>query len=297
MDNRKIALAALAIAAVGAAAAVLFAARGRAAVTEARVLRAEMALLTQARDDASKQTLAQRVELDRMAAALSKVETELEAAKRANIDLGNKLAGYSEELVRKQSELRQVGETQQQLAEQLRLELDDHKISIARLGNSLSVNLVGQMLFGSGQAGLTAEGADVLTRVGTVIKQATGRTIRVVGHTDNRPISAARQGLYPTNWELSTARAATVVRFLVGPVGIAPERCEAVGMGEFQPVASNETSAGRMQNRRIEILLAPPLQRGDTATESTAPQTDAAPAGVPPAAAAEGGGPALVPDR
>jgi chemotaxis protein MotB len=263
MDSRRIAMIALAVAAVGAGGAVLLTSRGRAAIKEARVLRAEMALITQVRDDTGKQAAELKAALEQSAAALTQAQAELEAAKRANIDLGNKLTGYSEELVRKQSELRQVSETQQQLLDQLRREVDDHKVTIAHLGNSVSVTLVGQMLFGSGQAGLTAEGIEVLTRVGAVINQASGRNIRVVGHTDNRPISAARRGLYPTNWELSTYRASAVVRFLVDTVGIAPERCEAVGMGEFQPVATNETSAGRLQNRRLEILLAPPLPKAE----------------------------------
>jgi chemotaxis protein MotB len=280
MDSRKIALIALAIAVTGGVTAVLLATRGRAAITEARVLRAEMALLTQAREDATKQVGDLRAELDRSAAALTKAEAELEAAKRANIDLGNKLAGYSEELVRKQSELQRLSETQQQLLDPLRREVDDHKITIARLGNAVSVNLVGHMLFGSGQAGLTAEGVDVLARIGAVINQAADKVIRVVGHTDNRPISPARQAVYPTNWELSTTRATTVVRFLIDSAGVAPERCEAVGMGEFQPVASNETSAGRMQNRRIEILLAPPLPKAEPATAP--PAAEAAPAPAQP---------------
>ena len=257
MDNRRIALAALAIAALGVASAGFLVVRSRAAITEARVLRAEMALLTQARDDTNKQLLELRTERDRASAALGKAEAELEAAKRANIDLGNKLTGYSEELVRKQSEARQLSETQRQLLEQLRPEVDAQRVTIARLGNSLSLNLVGHLLFGSGQSDLTEEGTDVLTRLGAIIHQATDKTIRVVGHTDNRPISAARRALYPTNWELSAARATTVVRFLVDTVGIAPERCEAVGMGEFQPVATNETSAGRLQNRRLEVVLVP----------------------------------------
>ena len=280
MDSRKIALIALAIAVTGGVTAVLLATRGRAAITEARVLRAEMALLTQAREDATKQVGDLRAELDRSAAALTKAEAELEAAKRANIDLGNKLAGYSEELVRKQSELQRLSETQQQLLDPLRREVDDHKITIARLGNAVSVNLVGHMLFGSGQAGLTAEGVDVLARIGAVINQAADKVIRVVGHTDNRPISPARQAVYPTNWELSTTRATTVVRILIDSAGVAPERCEAVGMGEFQPVASNETSAGRMQNRRIEILLAPPLPKAEPATAP--PAAEAAPAPAQP---------------
>jgi chromosome segregation ATPase len=127
MDSRRIAMIALAVAAVGAGGAVLLTSRGRAAIKEARVLRAEMALITQVRDDTGKQAAELKAALEQSAAALTQAQAELEAAKRANIDLGNKLTGYSEELVRKQSELRQVSETQQQLLDQLRREVDDHR--------------------------------------------------------------------------------------------------------------------------------------------------------------------------
>jgi chemotaxis protein MotB len=291
MDKRKIALIALAVVVTGAGSAFFLAARGRAAIKEARVLHAEMALLTQARDDTIKQATDLRTDFERSSAALAQAEADLAAARRANIDLGNKLAGYSEELVHKQSEQRRAGETQRQLLEQLRGEVDQRKVTITRLGNALSVSLAGHMLFGSGQAGLTADGIEVLTRVGAVIKQATDQKLRVVGHTDNRPISANRQALYPTNWELSTARAAAVVHFLVDTLGIAPERCEAVGMGEFRPLATNETSAGRMQNRRIEIELAAPLPNAEAVETptTTAPTPAQTPTPQPddPAAGAE----------
>ena len=185
--------------------------------------------------------------------------------------------------MRKQSEARQLSETQRQLLEQLQPEVDAQRITVTRRGNSLSLNLVGHLLFGSGQSDLTEEGADVLTRLGTIIRQATDKTLRVVGHTDNRPISAARQALYPTNWELSATRATTVVRFLVDTVGIAPERCEAVGMGEFQPVATNETSAGRLQNRRLEIVLVPlPPKAEPTEASAGPPAAEATPAPAQP---------------
>jgi chemotaxis protein MotB len=75
-----------------------------------------------------------------------------------------------------------------------------------------------------------------------------------VGYTDNVPVAKSLQGTYPTNWELSVARATTVVRFLQDS-GVPPERMIASGRGEYDPVASNDTPEGRQKNRRIEIML------------------------------------------
>src|SRR5205823_1285270 len=89
----------------------------------------------------------------------------------------------------------------------------------------------------------------VLSKVGEALKGYEDKVIRVVGHTDNVPISTAQ---FPSNWELSAARATTVVRFLQS-AGVAPERLTASGRGEFSPVASNDDAEGRRKNRRIEI--------------------------------------------
>jgi chemotaxis protein MotB len=83
------------------------------------------------------------------------------------------------------------------------------------------------------------------------------KAIRIVGHTDNVPISKAAQKVFPSNWELSAARATTVVRFLQ-QAGIAPERLIATGRAEYAPVAPNDSPEGRQKNRRIEITLIDP---------------------------------------
>src|SRR5208282_3813798 len=88
-----------------------------------------------------------------------------------------------------------------------------------------------------------------------VLKQVTDKRISIEGHTDNMPISDALKDKYPTNWELSTARATTVARFLQEKGGIDPTLLSAVGYGEYHPIASNDTVEGRAKNRRIEIVL------------------------------------------
>jgi chemotaxis protein MotB len=103
--------------------------------------------------------------------------------------------------------------------------------------------------------------------VGNVLKNTENKIVRVEGHTDNVPISPALAGKFRSNWELSTARATNVVRFLQEKVGIDPARLEAVGLSEFHPVAANATPEGRSQNRRIEIALLPDLRALPVASE------------------------------
>ena len=157
----------------------------------------------------------------------------------------------------KETEIAQLRSTYDTLVNAMKAEISQGQIQITRLADRLSVSMVDKILFPSGEAGITADGYRVLRRVGNVLKTTEGKVIRVEGHTDNVVISSRLKGTFPTNWELSTARASNVVRFLQDSVGIAPERLQAVGLSQYHPVASNETVRGRSQNRRIEIALLP----------------------------------------
>jgi chemotaxis protein MotB len=97
-------------------------------------------------------------------------------------------------------------------------------------------------------------------RVGAILAAINDKQIQVSGHTDQLPIGEKRSAQFPTNWELSVARATNVVRFLQEKANVPGDRLVASGYGEFHPVASNKTSAGRARNRRIEILLTPLLE-------------------------------------
>jgi chemotaxis protein MotB len=99
----------------------------------------------------------------------------------------------------------------------------------------------------------------VLRKVGKVLREMGEGTIRVEGHTDDVPIARVYQYRYPSNWELSSARAAVVVRFLHQKTGVDPTNMEAVGLAYYRPVASNATAEGRARNRRVEIIISPRL--------------------------------------
>jgi chemotaxis protein MotB len=157
----------------------------------------------------------------------------------------------------KEEEIQRLTSAQEQLVNELKDEIANKEIQITQLADRLSVSLVDKILFPSGEAEITPAGLKVLERVGNIIKNVQDKIIRVEGHTDNVPIHPRLQKQFPTNWELSNARATNVVRFLQEKVGMDPARLQAVGLSEYHPVASNDTPAGRSQNRRIEIALLP----------------------------------------
>ena len=103
-----------------------------------------------------------------------------------------------------------------------------------------------------------------------VLRKTEGRSIEVQGHTDNVPIRGALAARYPTNWELSAARATNVVRVLQDEGGVDPTVLSAAARSEYRPRASNDTDEGRRQNRRIEILLGPEGSAGPDRTVGTA---------------------------
>jgi chemotaxis protein MotB len=140
------------------------------------------------------------------------------------------------------------------LVKDLSGEVEKGQLQVKQYKDMLSVDLAEQIFFDSGRATLKAGGKDVLKKVGEALKGYQNKIIRVVGYTDNVPVAKSLQGTYPSNWELSVARATNVVRFLQD-TGVPPERLVASGRGEYDPVATNDTPEGRQKNRRIEIML------------------------------------------
>ncbi|MHB9097336.1 MAG: OmpA/MotB family protein [Syntrophales bacterium] len=149
-----------------------------------------------------------------------------------------------------------VSKTYEDLLVEMKGEIEQGQIAITELKGKLTVDVVDKILFDSGRAEVKPEGLEVLKRVVTILKGVTDKTIRVEGHTDNVPISGSLIKRYPTNWELSAARAITVTRYLEKE-GLNSALLSAAAFGEYQPVADNETAEGRAKNRRIAIILLP----------------------------------------
>ena len=111
--------------------------------------------------------------------------------------------------------------------------------------------LTDSLLFASGSATLDAQGDPLLSEVSDLLNVDRVHPIAIEGNTDDVPVHG---GIFPSNWELSTARASTVVRYLIGK-GVDPQRLTAIGYASLRPIASNSTAAGRALNRRVEIVL------------------------------------------
>jgi chemotaxis protein MotB len=157
----------------------------------------------------------------------------------------------------KEEELAKLKSTQDELLGELEQEIADGQIQVERLRDQLRVDMVDEILFDSGEATIKPAGVEVLNRVGAVLKKAENKQIIVQGHTDNVPIVGRLAARFPTNWELSAARAVNVARLLQDDAGLDPTRLSATAFSEYQPRADNVTAEGRQKNRRIEIVLAP----------------------------------------
>jgi chemotaxis protein MotB len=172
-------------------------------------------------------------ELQALVDELSKSKRKLEAAK---------------------AELEKKSDEYAALASSLRGEIEAGRIELMELRGRTTLQLKDKILFASGSSTLGAEGKDALRRVADALRNLHGKVIRVEGHTDNVPTGAG--GPFPSNWELSTARALAVVHALKD-AGVDPTRLSGAGFAEFQPIATNDTPEGRSLNRRIEIVLVP----------------------------------------
>jgi chemotaxis protein MotB len=166
-------------------------------------------------------------------------------------------AELAQKVGEKEKELADLRSTQDELVTELKGEIADKTVQVERIRDQLRVDMVDEVLFDSGEATLKPAGIAVLGKLGAVLAKATDRRVEVQGHTDNVPISGALAKRFPTNWELSAARATNVVRFLQEQARLDPARLSAAGYAEYRPKGPNDSDAGRRQNRRIEILLVP----------------------------------------
>jgi chemotaxis protein MotB len=155
-----------------------------------------------------------------------------------------------------EEQVQKVSKTYEDLLVKMKGEIAKGEITISELKGKLTVNMVDAILFDSGKAEVKPEGQAVLRKVISILKDVKDKAIRTEGHTDNVAILGMLAKKYPTNWELSAARAINVTRFLQEQ-GIDPGHLSAVAYGQYKPVAGNDTAEGKAKNRRIEIILVP----------------------------------------
>ncbi len=232
-------------------------------------------------------TEANVVDFDDVTQAFQNVRSMLAAQMKDFLQLHEQNNQLEEEMKALEARLRHVEQLKQEL-EQVRAARETQEAQLARVrgevqtvgkeidritkaleekfGKSLKVTqhqdrlvltMLGQILFESGEANLTPLGLDIMKQVGEVLETLPNKNIQVEGHTDNNPIYGQLQQRYPTNWELSTARATTVLRYLIEQTGMNPTDFSAMGYADTRPVVANDSEEGRAQNRRVEIVLYP----------------------------------------
>jgi len=174
-------------------------------------------------------------------------------------------AALTQSAADKEAEIAKLKGTYDQVVGNLQNEISSGQIQVTQLKDKLTLNMVEKILFNSGQANVKESGQKVLDQIANALKTVPDKDIRVEGYTDNVPLGSKIQDRFPTNWELSTARATNVVRYLVEKDGLDPSRLIAAGFGQFHPIVTNETEEGRAQNRRIDIVLVPHEVSGNAA--------------------------------
>jgi chemotaxis protein MotB len=192
-------------------------------------------------------------EHDRM---MSASETQLAASRQRIADLESQLADRDRDLSGLRgdlsAEMAKLKQAERGLIRALKPQIDEKNITVDLNNERLLINLASGYLFGSGEDQLKPAGADALKQVGSVLKDFPEYQVHVEGHTDNRPILGALKKKFPSNKELSEARAANAAQALAdgGFSG-----AHSMGAADTKPVMSNATSEGRAKNRRVEISV------------------------------------------
>lgn len=206
-----------------------------------------------------------RQKLTDLESQVQELQRQLNQAEGSRQALQREMENLRAQLRREQDAREQVEEesselldAQRKLAESLRKELGQARAKLQMTERGLVLTLLDEIFFDSGQAVIKEEGLQTLDKVAQVLQDTVpGSPVAVEGHTDNEPI---KYSSWRTNWELSSGRALAVLHHFTDQRGIAPERLRAAAVGEFHPVASNDTVEGRRQNRRVEIVILPTKQ-------------------------------------
>ena len=229
--------------------------------------KAELASTQKAKADSEEALNTKISELDNQIAEVTKQRDDLQAQlDEANASLSmyeSKTGGLEKALKATKADLDELKKQRaaaearlrkyRQLAAKLASMVQSGKLKVKVRNGKMVIELANNILFDAGKTELKEDGQAALTELAAVLQTIKDRSFLVTGHTDNVPVKASK---FKSNWELSTARAVTVVQYLQGG-GVKPDKLAAAGYGEYDPVASNDTDDGKALNRRIEIVLMP----------------------------------------
>jgi len=195
---------------------------------------------------------------------LNELQAQHDILKNINLQLSTNTKKLQQDLQQKKSVIqlqekviRLLDDTKKTIETSLKDQIAAQDIEVVEVEDKLKLVFVDKILFDSGSAEINSTGETLLQLVAASLKENKNHWIVVEGHTDDVPLSPALKKRFPSNWELSSARAVAVVRFLQEKGGLSPERLAVHGYSFYRPVATNKTPEGRRQNRRIEIILSP----------------------------------------
>ena len=184
--------------------------------------------------------------------------------KKINMQLTGRIEKLELEMKKKQSVIklqkeiiRLLDDTKKTIETSLKDQIAKQEIEVVNMEDKLKVIFIDKILFDSGSSDINKSGKKLLSRMAGFLRDNKKQHIMIEGHTDNLPLKARLKKRFASNWELSTARAAAIARFLQKKGGLDPKRLSACGYSSYRPVAPNNTKKGRRQNRRIEIILFP----------------------------------------
>jgi chemotaxis protein MotB len=200
-------------------------------------LKGKLADCTQARSKQDEKQKETAVSMAGLAKNLDATRKELEELRKKRAETAKRLAAFK------------------QLTARFKKMIDSGKLKVVFRKGRMVVKMPASVLFPSGSADLSRKGELALMEVAIILRGFSKRRFMIAGHTDNRRLESAKSR-YKDNWELSTARAVRVTRFMI-EARLKPANLVAAGYAQFDPVGDNRTKAGRQENRRIEIILLP----------------------------------------
>lgn len=185
-------------------------------------------------------------ELKRLRKENQQLNEDVSRLQQENADLSSKASRYESELSRLENSRRE-----------LEAKLKGTGATVRIKNGAVSVLLPGAVLFDPGQTTLRPQSKVTLRKIAGILKtEASAEIVRIEGHTDNDPI-VKQKDKYKSNWELSAARAAAVLHYMVEECGVSPTRVYIAGFGQHQPIADNRSKTGKAKNRRVEFVIVP----------------------------------------
>ena len=194
---------------------------------------------------------------------MKKLETENQQLKQQVSELEQVKNDYSDKLAESEKlsaeQKQQLEDEMQKMRDNLNSRLEEqiqkNEVAVQQIESLTVITLGESVMFGSGMSDLTKDGAKVIRQIADTLVQYPGYNIRVEGHTDGRPISEGLKSTYSSNWELSSARAISVIHYMIYGLNIEPKRLSIAAYAQYRPVADNNSKEGRAKNRRIRVVV------------------------------------------